>query len=96
MLEKGDKAEARVEESKNQKTREEVESESNAFGPWVLVAQKRKPSRNASKEVRPFRVSFPKPNNSLSPLSGTFSAGLDQNLGIRNPSDVYQGQVRFV
>ena len=33
--------------------REEAEPKSNAFGPWVLVARKRKPSRNASKEVRP-------------------------------------------
>ena len=70
-----------------------AELESNAFGPYVLVAQKRKPNRNASKEARPFRVSFPKPTNSVSPLSGTFSAGVDQNLRIQNPSDVYQGQV---
>ena len=52
-----DYVEARVEELENQKIREETELKSNAFGPWVLVARKRKASKNVSKVVRPVATS---------------------------------------
>ena len=53
LPEKDEEMETRVEDLMNQEARENTEPESNAFGPWVLVAWKRKPSRNASKESRP-------------------------------------------
>ncbi|KAF3970060.1 hypothetical protein CMV_006197 [Castanea mollissima] len=53
MPEKDNKVETRAEDLTNQEARENAKPESNNFGPWVLVAQKRKPSRNASKESRP-------------------------------------------
>lgn len=53
MPKKDNKVETRAEDPTNQEARENMKPESNTFGPWVLVAQKRKPSRNASKESRP-------------------------------------------
>ena len=53
LPEKDDKVETRAEDLMNKEAWENVEPESNAFRPWVLVTQKRKPSRNESKEFRP-------------------------------------------
>ena len=86
----------------NQETRENTEPESNAFGPWVLVAQKRKPSRNASKKIRPEANSGhpsqspTKPIRSLSPPSRIFLAEFDQNVGIRCNSDVFGVSANYV
>ena len=76
-----------------------VEAEANAFGPWVLVARKRKEGRHVVKESKANAIlgllskSPVKPIRSLNPPIRTFFSDVDQTFKATRNSDMSGGSV---